>query len=112
MSCQIVSLLIGSIALSSHFCYSEALHPCLPAGRHRAGLPGNVDMITGSAFLPAPAYRQEGAASSRLVRDGHLMEIDKKQSLFFRQRLTKKGEGDDGFQGIRGRTDRFDQKFR
>jgi hypothetical protein len=25
----------------------------LPA--HRAGLPGNVDMITGSAFLPAPA---------------------------------------------------------
>jgi len=48
----------------------------LPA--HRAGLPGNVDMITGSALtpvlesvsaLPAPAYRQEGGASSRLARD-------------------------------------------
>jgi hypothetical protein len=36
---------------------------------HRAGLPGNVDLITGSAFLPAPAYRQEGGASSRLARD-------------------------------------------
>ena len=32
-----------------------------------AGLPGNVDMITGSAFLPAPTYRQEGGASSRLA---------------------------------------------
>ena len=30
---------------------SEA--PCLPTGRHRAGLPGNVNMITESAFLPA-----------------------------------------------------------
>ena len=48
----------------------------LPA--HRAGLPGNVDMITGSALtplresvsaLPAPAYGQEGVASSRLARD-------------------------------------------
>ena len=39
----------------------------LPA--HRAGLPGNVDMIIRSAFLPAPAYRQEGGASSRLARD-------------------------------------------
>jgi hypothetical protein len=37
---------------------------------HRAGLPGNVHMITGSAFLPAPAYRQEGGASSRLARKG------------------------------------------
>ena len=36
---------------------------------HRAALPGNVVMITGSAFLPAPAYRQEGGASSRLARD-------------------------------------------
>jgi hypothetical protein len=34
-----------------------------------AELPGNVDMIIGSAFLPAPAYRQEGGASSRLARD-------------------------------------------
>jgi hypothetical protein len=43
-----------------------------------AGLPGNVDMITGSALtplresvtaLPAPAYRQEGGASSRLARE-------------------------------------------
>jgi hypothetical protein len=39
----------------------------LPA--HRAGLLGNVDMITRSAFLPAPAYRQEGGASSRLARE-------------------------------------------
>jgi hypothetical protein len=42
-------------------------HLKLPA--HRAGLPGNVDMIIGSAFLSAPAYRQEGGASSRLARD-------------------------------------------
>jgi hypothetical protein len=40
----------------------------LPA--HRAGHPGNEDMIMGSAFLPAPAYRQEGGASSRLARKG------------------------------------------
>jgi hypothetical protein len=41
---------------------------------HRARLPGDVDTITGSALtpvlesvaaLPAPAYRQEGGASSR-----------------------------------------------
>jgi hypothetical protein len=46
--------------------------------RHRAGLPGNVDLITGSALtplresvtaLPAPAYRQEGGVSSRLARE-------------------------------------------
>jgi hypothetical protein len=36
---------------------------------HRAGLPGNVDLITGSAFLPAPAYRREGGAFSRLARE-------------------------------------------
>jgi len=36
---------------------------------HRAGLPGNVDMIAGSAFLPAPAHGQEGGASSRLARE-------------------------------------------
>jgi hypothetical protein len=33
---------------------------------HRAGLPGNVVMIAGSAFLPAPAYRQEGGAPAEL----------------------------------------------
>ena len=32
---------------------SEAPRPRLPIARHRAGLPGNVDIITGSAFLPA-----------------------------------------------------------
>jgi len=36
---------------------------------YRAALPGNVDMIIGSALLPAPAYRQEGGASSRLARE-------------------------------------------
>jgi hypothetical protein len=44
----------------------------------RAGLPGNVDMITESALtplrgsvtaLPTPAYRQEGGASSRLAHE-------------------------------------------
>jgi hypothetical protein len=44
----------------------------------RAGLPGNVDIITWSALtplresvtaLPAPAYGQEGGASSRLARE-------------------------------------------
>ena len=46
----------------------------LPA--HRAGLPGNVDMIRGSALTPLresvtalPALQQEGGASSRLVRE-------------------------------------------
>ena len=48
----------------------------LPA--HRAGLPGNVDRIIGSALTPvlefvaalsAPDYRQEGGASSRLARE-------------------------------------------
>jgi hypothetical protein len=43
----------------------------LPA--HSAGLPGNENLIIGSAFLPAhlPAGRQ-GGASSRLARDFHL----------------------------------------
>ena len=31
---------------------SEAPRPCLPTGRHRTGLPGNVDMIIGSALTP------------------------------------------------------------
>jgi hypothetical protein len=43
-------------------------HP-VKTGQARQGLPGNVDIITGSAFLPAPAYRQEGGASSRLARE-------------------------------------------
>ena len=29
-------------------------------------------MIAGSAFLPAPAYRQEGGVSSRLAREAYL----------------------------------------
>ena len=37
----------------------------LPA--HRAGLPGNENMIKGSAFLPP--LQQEGGASSRLARE-------------------------------------------
>ena len=42
----------------------------LPA--HRAELPGDVDiMIITSASLPAPAYRQEGGASSRLARESY-----------------------------------------
>jgi len=36
----------------------KVLRVKLPA--HRAGLPGNVDMITGSAFLPAPAAGRRG----------------------------------------------------
>jgi hypothetical protein len=38
---------------------------------HRTGLPGNVDMITGSAFLPAclPTVGRQGGASSRLARE-------------------------------------------
>ena len=53
---------------------SEAPRPCLrrsgfaQAGT-RQGLSRNVDMITGSTLLPAPAYRQEGRASSRLARE-------------------------------------------
>jgi len=53
------------------------VHP-VKTGQARQGLPGNGDMITGSALtpvpesvtaLPAPAYRQEGGASSQLARD-------------------------------------------
>jgi len=43
-------------------------HP-VKTGQARQGLPGDVDTIIGSAFLPAPAHRQEGGASSRLARD-------------------------------------------
>ena len=43
--------------------------PAYRTGRHRAGLPGDVDTITGSASLLAPAYRQEGETSNRLARE-------------------------------------------
>jgi hypothetical protein len=52
---------------------------------HRAGLPGEADTITGSALtplresvtvLPAPAYRQEGGASSRLARGVNYWKTD------------------------------------
>ena len=43
-------------------------HP-VKTGQARQGLPGDVNTITGSAFLPAPAYWQEGGASSRLARE-------------------------------------------
>jgi hypothetical protein len=38
---------------------------------HRAGLPGNVDTITVSAFLPAylPTAGRQGGASSRPARE-------------------------------------------
>ena len=40
---------------------SEAPRPCLPTGRHRAGLPGNVDMITESTSPPPlPTGRKAG----------------------------------------------------
>ena len=48
---------------------SEAPRLPLRPDRHTAGVLGNVDKITGSAFLPAPAYRKEGGASSRLARE-------------------------------------------
>ena len=55
---------------------------------HRTGLPANVDMITGSALtpvlesvsaLPAPAYRQEGGASSRLAPERNPLEGDRQE---------------------------------
>jgi len=41
----------------------------LPA--HRAGLPGDVNTITGSVFLPAylPTAGRQGGASNRLARE-------------------------------------------
>jgi len=45
-------------------------HP-VKTGQARLELPGDVDMITGSALPPTPAYRQEGGASSRLARESH-----------------------------------------
>jgi hypothetical protein len=56
---------------------NEAPSPYLPIGRHKAELPGSEYVITGSALtplresvtaFPAPAYGQEGGASSRLAR--------------------------------------------
>jgi len=45
---------------------------------HSSGLPGDVDIIKGSAFLPAPAYRQEGGVSSRLARKEFGVESSKR----------------------------------
>jgi len=54
-------------------------HP-VKTGQARLGLPGNVDIIIESALTPlresvtappAPAYGQEGGASSRLARDDY-----------------------------------------
>jgi seryl-tRNA synthetase len=54
------------------------LQPQMKLPAHRAGLPGNVNTIIGSALTPlresvtalppSPCYRQEGGASSRLAR--------------------------------------------
>jgi hypothetical protein len=48
-----------------------AQYPQVKLLAHRAGLPGNVDIITGSAFLPAylPTAGRQGGASSRLARE-------------------------------------------
>ena len=43
-------------------------HP-VKTGQARQGLPGDADTIAGSAFLPTPAYWQEGEASSRHARE-------------------------------------------
>ncbi|OGP64399.1 MAG: hypothetical protein A2170_03655 [Deltaproteobacteria bacterium RBG_13_53_10] len=60
--------------------YNEVLgkHGIVKLPAHRAGLPGNVDMITGSAFLPAskaghPAdlpvkYGKDGFGENRVAR--------------------------------------------
>ena len=55
--------------LSQHTRPSEVPRLPLRRGRHRAGFPGNVEIITRSTFVPAPAYRQEGGASSQLARE-------------------------------------------
>jgi hypothetical protein len=48
-------------------------HP-VKTGQARLGLPGNVGVIIGSAFFPAPAYRQAGGASSQLAREVRLRD--------------------------------------
>ena len=56
----------------------------LPA--YGAGLPGNVDMITGSAFLPAylPTAGRQGGVSSRFVRERlNLLIRSNEENLFF-----------------------------
>jgi hypothetical protein len=66
-----------SIEIFRHpsFLQSEAPCPCLPAGRHRAGPPGNVFIITGSALTPLresvtalPAGNPAGRQVSRKPR--------------------------------------------
>ena len=56
-------------------------HP-VKTGQARLGLPGNVDMVTGSALtplresvtaFPAPAYRQEGLPTGRQA--GHPADL-------------------------------------
>ena len=57
-------------------------HPVM-TGQARLELPGNVDIITWLASLPAPAKRREGGSSSRLARESavqgapfdHLSEV-------------------------------------
>jgi hypothetical protein len=75
--------------------------PCLPTGRHRTGLPGDVDTIAGSALTPLresvtalPAYLptagRQGGASSRLAREG--FQVRKNQALISRNCNVDKGE--------------------
>ncbi len=63
---------LGRLGFSVVKLPAPAFAEAVRAGRHRAGLPGNEDMIIGSAFLPAPAYWQEGGVSSRLARGARL----------------------------------------
>ena len=56
----------------------KLLAPLRQAGT--AGLPGNVDVITGSAFLPASRLRQDGA-SSRLAREGVWLVMDESRDV-------------------------------
>jgi hypothetical protein len=58
----------------------------------RVGLPGNENMIVGSAFLPAPAQKQEGGASSRLARErGGEEEMACGKKCGTTKKTTKKG---------------------
>ena len=60
---------------------SEAPRPCLPAGSHRAGLPGKVITLLLSAFILAylPTAGRQGGAFSRLSRNAWIEMI---QGLF------------------------------
>ena len=75
--------------------------PCLPTGRHRTGLPGDVDTITGSTLTPVlesvtalPAYLptagRQGGASTRLAGEG--FQVRKNKVLISRDRNVEKGE--------------------